>query len=199
MTEKPALEIERKRAYHREWYQKNKERIRERQRQYARDYYARNKKRIRKKNLQRIEDGYYNEYYRTHKARHLERVQAYRARLSPEQKLRNRIRERERERKAGNRGGAYRSRIARGFTTELIAKLMVLQGNACAICQHPFATTGKRRACADHCHETITPRGLLCFECNIVEGKIRGSGLSVREFSARLHDYLVSPPASRIT
>lgn len=197
MTEKPALdEIERRRAYHRDWYQKNKERLKERHREQARAYYTKNKERIRRKNRERTKQGYYRDYYREHTAEHLESVRAYRSRLTLEQKQRIRLLERERDRLAGDRGGAARSRRKIRFTPELISRCMELQGNACAICRRPFTLTGKARACADHCHDTLRPRGLLCFTCNITEGKIRDTGLSPLEFAQRLHDYLLRPPAS---
>ena len=50
-----------------------------------------------------------------------------------------------------------------GFTEDLYKALIELQGDKCAICTAPLADL----RCADHCHETSTPRGLLCRSCNL--------------------------------
>lgn len=141
---------------------------------YMRQYYLKNKEKLR---------AYGTSYART-----------YRANMSPEAYEKVRERERELDRRHG-RSGAAKLRARHGFTVELLAKCFEFQGHACAICRAPFTSKGKHRPCADHSHETNTPRGILCFECNIVEGKIRNTGLSVREFAERLHNYLANPPA----
>jgi hypothetical protein len=61
------------------------------------------------------------------------------------------------------------------------------QGGRCAICGVDFRG---RKACADHCHDTNTPRGLLCDPCNLLEGWIRKRGINAKEFAEKLFAYL---------
>lgn len=55
-----------------------------------------------------------------------------------------------------------------GITEEQYKRLLEIQNNACAICQK----TSKRRFCVDHCHKTNRVRGLLCYLCNIMLGRL---------------------------
>jgi hypothetical protein len=82
------------------------------------------------------------------------------------------------------------------FDLQLWKTLMALQGGACAICRRPF-DPNPRMVHADHCHDTQTPRGLLCQHCNHAEGQIKRTGLSPEEFGRRLSAYLGDPPAAR--
>lgn len=95
---------------------------------------------------------------------------------------------------------SYRNNYGRllrtGFTFELVEKVCAAQGNACAVCRRPFSETNKFHA--DHCHTSSTPRGLLCFQCNIIEGKLITIGLSPVEFGHRLQKYLENPPAANL-
>lgn len=88
----------------------------------------------------------------------------------------------------------------RGFTLELWKELIKLQGNACAVCRVPFKGV-PREINADHCHDEMKPRGLLCKVCNTVEGFIKKTGLSPRDYLLRLESYLSDPPAqsSKVT
>lgn len=85
----------------------------------------------------------------------------------------------------------------RAFTLELWATLMNLQGGACAICRKPF-TADLRAIHADHCHDEMKPRGLLCQACNHAEGQIKKTGLTPSEFARRLEAYLACPPAQSV-
>ncbi len=97
-----------------------------------------------------------------------------------------------------NRPHKHAWRAKHGFHLELVVKLKAFQGNACAICGTQFDETSRSRtAHNDHDHDTGKTRGLLCFTCNIAEGKIRKTGLTALEFGQRLHDYLLNPPADR--
>jgi hypothetical protein len=78
-----------------------------------------------------------------------------------------------------------------GFTPEQVEDLLVAQKNRCAVCQKSFEGKQVR---ADHCHDSGKPRGLLCHHCNIIEGMLRGMGLSAYEFARRMSDYLAHPP-----
>lgn len=61
-----------------------------------------------------------------------------------------------------------------GMTLEAYDRLFEKQGGVCAICQKPEAVVwyGKSTLAVDHDHTTGKTRGLLCFRCNTVLGKI---------------------------
>lgn len=82
------------------------------------------------------------------------------------------------------------------MSIETINQLMAAQNGSCAICHRPFGP--QIRVCADHCHDTNIPRGLLCLFCNTVEGMLKKLPVGPVEFAERLTRYLAQPPASRI-
>ncbi len=86
----------------------------------------------------------------------------------------------------------------RFFTLDLKRRLMELQGNRCAICDTPFDLSKPRLIHADHCHDTKTPRGMLCNHCNHAEGHIRRVGLTAQQFTDRLAAYIEATPVSRL-
>ena len=59
---------------------------------------------------------------------------------------------------------AQNKRRVPGWDIDRYNLYVELQGNVCAIC----GTSNPRLAdwCADHCHTTMKPRGLLCVNCN---------------------------------
>ena len=74
-----------------------------------------------------------------------------------------------------------------GFTTELFNERLAEQGGCCAICAVTLTTgLGSTSACADHCHETCTPRGILCKRCNLMLGHAGDDPSALR----RAADYL---------
>jgi len=83
-----------------------------------------------------------------------------------------------------------------GFTPELFNALLEVQNGCCAICHRRFSETSAPRA--DHCHDTKSPRGLLCHHCNIIEGMVKSMDLTTLEFADRLHAYLDNPPSRKI-
>lgn len=85
----------------------------------------------------------------------------------------------------------------RGWTLELWETMIKLQGNKCAVCRSAFPDN-YREIHADHCHESMQPRGLLCQPCNLAEGLIRKTGLDPEEFGRRLSLYVGNPPAARV-
>lgn len=87
---------------------------------------------------------------------------------------------------------ALQTNARTGFTPALIESMLTLQDRQCAVCRRPFGP--KVRHCADHCHDVGAPRGLLCRQCNMVEGLIKSTGLSPSDFGKRLADYLTNPP-----
>jgi len=39
-------------------------------------------------------------------------------------------------------------------------------------CRNKFTEKSPRKPCLDHCHETGLVRGILCWDCNLTEGKL---------------------------
>lgn len=89
-------------------------------------------------------------------------------------------------------------RIRKGFKVGMVDKLMALQNSRCAICQNILDPANPRRIHADHCHDTMAPRGLLCMYCNQAEGQIKAVGLTPHEYAERLAAYLANPPAKQL-
>ena len=117
------------------------------------------------------------------------------ARSTPEK--RSLAAERRRKWVATEAGGAKAKSTSlkqRCFTLGLWKELIKLQGNACAICRVEFKGI-PREINADHCHDEMQPRGLLCKTCNTVEGFIKKSGLTPIEYGRRIEAYLANPPA----
>jgi hypothetical protein len=52
-----------------------------------------------------------------------------------------------------------------GISLEVFNKLMLLQGERCALCRDEFESP--RDIHVDHCHETGQVRGILCASCNL--------------------------------
>jgi hypothetical protein len=60
-----------------------------------------------------------------------------------------------------------------GWSTELFNKKWEKQGGRCEICSAELNMEPKQngaRACADHCHKSKEPRGILCTNCNFALG-----------------------------
>ena len=69
------------------------------------------------------------------------------------------------------RHGVNTRRKKNGFSIELFASRMTEQDGKCPICGVVLTTgLGATTACADHCHNTKTPRGVLCKRCNTLLG-----------------------------
>lgn len=83
-----------------------------------------------------------------------------------------------------------------GFTPELFDETLARQDHKCAICRQcfkePRAKRSQKRPCADHCHATKQPRGILCSACNLGLGYFKDD--PERLFAALA--YLDSPPLS---
>ncbi len=67
---------------------------------------------------------------------------------------------------------ALNRRRVTGFTQEDVERFRALQEGLCAICKRTLVRekTFPAGECADHCHTTGRPRGLLCGACNIAIG-----------------------------
>jgi hypothetical protein len=88
------------------------------------------------------------------------------------------------------------------FPPELVEACRALQEGRCDICRQVMDTETLRGPVnsenADHCHQTKTPRGLLCSSCNKVLGvyeKVqRPAGLRIEPYE----QYLTNPPVTRL-
>ena len=86
------------------------------------------------------------------------------------------------------------------FTYAQVVALWNMQEGACAVCRRPFDEKSKGlKPHRDHCHQSGAPRGLLCLQCNQIEGILAKLNIAPLEFGQRLHAYLADPPASRLS
>lgn len=58
------------------------------------------------------------------------------------------------------------------FGVEIVEQALEKQNGYCEVCGDPF---GKMGYYVDHDHKTGNFRGLLCYNCNVVEGNLRTS------------------------
>jgi hypothetical protein len=93
------------------------------------------------------------------------------------------------EKHAAHKAGLRKWRT--GFSQSDIDALITVQGGKCAVCDEPIQG---RQIRADHCHDTNTPRGLLCHHCNIVEGLLKRKNMTPKEYGEKLQNYLEHPP-----
>lgn len=75
-----------------------------------------------------------------------------------------------------------------GFTSELFEQRLKEQDNKCAICgtDDPGPTNWH----ADHCHKTMTPRGVLCKKCNTGIGMLMDSPELLEKALKYLNNYI---------
>lgn len=133
-------------TYNKDYYEKNKERIRLR----TKLYYQANKSKMKKA-------------HRKYAASHEKELKIYKEkyRTNNSQKMAT-------YRQNYNLIGRY------GISTEQYESLLSAQKGACAICTITKCATGKRLA-VDHCHSTQKIRGLLCARCNLLIGAAQES------------------------
>jgi hypothetical protein len=74
-----------------------------------------------------------------------------------------------------------------GLTVEKYEAMLAAQRGVCAICKGA-PTRGRKHFDVDHCHTTLSIRGLLCSECNTSIGKMRDDAARLRAAA----DYLES-------
>jgi hypothetical protein len=206
-------------AYKKQWIENNREKVKvttraryaanqERERAYQRQYYAENRARIldrlRAENTDPEKQEQRRETWRKYSARPERKEARKLIDARPEHVLRRRnFAQTPQARKAARdvmerryqEDPSIRTRVAEynrftrtGFTAEMIERLLAEQSSACAICRRTF--TSKVIMHADHCHATKKTRGLLCLQCNVIEGKLLAIGLSPLQFGQLLHDYL---------
>ena len=162
-------------------------RDKEKARAYMREYNARN----REKNL-----AYEKARYQENPEKFRAKAKAYR-KANPEKVKAQRAawRERNREKlrhRPRNPARMREARIRRQYrlTTELLARLLDAQGNACAICRRSFDML---EAHVDH-RPGGDVRGILCLNCNSGIGQLRDDP----SLLAAAIQYLLEPPASKL-
>jgi|TARA_R110002020_G_scaffold367748_1_gene579654 hypothetical protein len=72
----------------------------------------------------------------------------------------------------------------------------------CMVCSDPVShnkEVGQKQctACIDHDHDTGEVRGVVCANCNFIEGKMKASSLSPLAIARNMVDYLENPPLSK--
>jgi hypothetical protein len=89
-----------------------------------------------------------------------------------------------------------------GFTESLVLGLLVFQKDRCALCTRGIQLAQAHKpdsAQADHCHNTQTPRGLLCRACNTSLGNYEKHqkvfGLVIEPYE----QYMTDTPVSLLT
>lgn len=96
------------------------------------------------------------------------------------------------ERQAKEKEKARRRRLKNtGFTPGMINDVLRLQAGVCAICE---AELQHVKINADHCHDTGSPRGLLCTRCNLGIGAFHDRP----ELLRAAIDYLEDPPTKHL-
>lgn len=66
-----------------------------------------------------------------------------------------------------------------GIRIEDYERLLEQQGGKCALCGSPYPNGNSTYFSVDHCHDTGRVRGLLCFPCNSVLGRLGDTPESV--------------------
>lgn len=72
----------------------------------------------------------------------------------------------------------------------------------CMVCSNPIShnkEVGKDRcsSCIDHDHDTGEIRGIVCANCNLIEGKMKASSLPPLVLARKMVAYLENPPLSK--
>jgi hypothetical protein len=117
---------------------------------------------------------------KAYRERHKERLRA--EHQTPEFRAKMRAYRKRKPRSAESlRKESQRARLLRAnMSPQLFERLYCEQKGLCAICSRSISRLPVRRgdtgaACADHCHRTGRPRGLLCRMCNLALGYLNDS------------------------
>jgi hypothetical protein len=169
---------EKKRAYYKEWREKNKEKVKQKQKEYAeknKEKRRQNAKLWREENPERSKTAQ-KEWYEKNKERLKSlRKSYYKTVMSdPEkrQEKRNRANKYKKARPLWVRNAWLKTKF--GITLEDKKKILADQNGACGICKKPLEMTG-RDSNVDHCHNSGKVRGVLCRLCNVALGQFKDS------------------------
>lgn len=140
--------INRRKDYAREWYNKNKDKIKERSAKYRKgnkDTIRDKKREVRNNNKDKISEEK-RKYYLENRERELKKANNY---------------------YKNNKPRVANARLIRlfGVTVEEYDSMLEAQGMSCAVCGSTDTKT-LGRFCVDHDHATGGVRGLLCSKCN---------------------------------
>lgn len=80
----------------------------------------------------------------------------------------------------------YHLSRAYGITTTEYDTRLKQQSGVCAICEQPCPSG--RRLAVDHCHTTLSVRGLLCKPCNTSLGNMKDSPELLRRAATYIED-----------
>lgn len=75
------------------------------------------------------------------------------------------------------------TKLTKTTADQLKMSLILAQGNRCALCEANFSHVGGS-PCLDHDHDTGLVRGVLCSNCNGIEGKIRNLANRAKRFNS---------------
>ena len=151
-------------GYKKEYYQKNKERIKEHQKKYRQENKEQERERKRKyrqKNKKHIQEQQ-NRWYQNHKEYQKEYQEKWR------QRNREHIRGLSKEWYKNNKEHYYKKLY--NITLEEIYGMLIKQDYKCSICKDPLIET---KGCVDHNYRTGKVRGILCSRCNTGLGLFR--------------------------
>lgn len=133
--------------------------------------------------------AYAREQHEKHKEKKLKANAEYRA------KNRERIRAQQKEWRAANKETVKRNNLKLAcFTPELLEQVLVFQGYKCAICGDDLKSRPSKHTHADHCHDTKTPRGVLCTQCNTGIGLLKDDPTRLR----KAIEYLEQPTITKM-
>lgn len=87
-----------------------------------------------------------------------------------------------------------------GLTPADYQDMYLAQGGVCAICRQPetavhHTSLAPKALAVDHCHKTGKVRGLLCWHCNSVLGKVKDSVTILRSMVGYLERSTNLPPS----
>ena len=197
-------------AYHKKYYQQNREKMiadqkvrndtmtdeekakrKEYMRQYHKAYYEANKEKIAeqaKEKYQKNKDAHKQKSKRWRENNPERAKEIYAAYADAN---REKISQRSKDWYAQNKERAAKSaRIAKlkkyGITEKDYQEILASQGFKCAICGADHQETKDAALRVDHCHETGTVRGLLCNKCNTGLGLLGDTADAIMKAAAYL-------------
>lgn len=158
-------------AYQREWYARNRDKVKarrqkrkEKEKLYMKEYYAKNKDKIKEQcaKWRQNNKGLLNKISQEWKRNNPEKV------------------------KTGTLKETY------GISLDIYQQMLIAQNNCCAICRSLVPGAKKTYFYVDHDHDTGKVRGLLCMKCNLGLSHFNDSPLLLD----RAKEYLTAAPSN---
>lgn len=144
-----------------DYYNEHKEHIIQNVKAYYRENTEERKSQIAA--WQRLHPDRIKAYYKKHQAAHYAKSREWAA-AHPD------------ENRTYKRESMQRKRLKNyGLSQQELEAMIARSGGKCDLCEREFGTEPGTQRCIDHCHETGTVRGLLCFSCNVALGHFRDS------------------------